>query len=225
MRGIHYFFAGLGVALALTISVALIVRNLPAETPVPEQQETASPEAKADLRPPSEMIVAAAPPAVTAPPPAIAAPPIAIPPPAVTTSLPGAAKPANPFDPESLPSPGYIGPDRPALTPPQAAAPGRERPASESRGVPIGSRLNLTTEQADKLRYVLLTHTIMQSEAPEFPLRIGGNVPPEVSLMPLPREVADAVPGYRNYSYVISQYQIVIVVTERREIDLLLPTG
>jgi len=225
MRGIHYFFAGLGVALALTISVALVVRNLPADAPVPEQQETASPEAKADLPPPPEKIVTAAPPAVTTPPPAIAAPPITVPPPAVTTSPPVVAKPANPFDPESLPSPGYIGPGRPALTPPQATAPSRDRSATESRGVPIGSHLNLTTEQADKLRYVLLTHTIMQSEAPEFPLRIGGNVPPEVSLMPLPREVADAVPGYRNYSYVISQYQIVIVVTERREIDLLLPTG
>jgi hypothetical protein len=225
MRGIHYFFAGLGVALALTISVALIVRNLPAETPVPEQQETASPEAKADLPPPPEKIVTAASPAVTAPPPTIAAPSIAFPPPAVATSPPVVAKPANPFDPESLPSPGYIGPGRPDAPPPQAAAPGRESPASESRGVRTGSRLNLTTEQAAKLRYVLLTHTIMQSEAPEFPLRIGGSVPPEVSLMPLPREVADAVPGYRNYSYVISQYQIVIVVTERREIDLLLPTG
>lgn len=225
MRGFHYFFAGLGVALALTISVALVVRNLPADAPVPEQQETASPEAKADLPPPPEKIVAAAPPAVTTPPPAVAAPPIAVPPPAVTASPPGAAKPANLFDPESLPSPGYIGPGRPGVPQPQAAASSRDRSATESRGVPIGSRLNLTAEQADKLRYVLLTHTIMQSEAPEFPLRIGGNVPPEVSLMPLPREVADAVPGYRNYSYVIAQYQIVIVVTERREIDLLIPTG
>jgi len=56
-------------------------------------------------------------------------------------------------------------------------------------------------------------------------LRIGGAVPKEVSLTPLPRDVADAIPGYLNYSYVIAQYQIVIVVTERREIDLLIPTG
>jgi hypothetical protein len=35
--------------------------------------------------------------------------------------------------------------------------------------------------------------------------------------------VADAVPGYEHYSYIIAQYQIVIVVTARREIDLVIP--
>jgi hypothetical protein len=63
----------------------------------------------------------------------------------------------------------------------------------------------------------------MQSEAPEFPLRIGGTVPPNVTLMPMPREIADVIPDYARYSYVLTQYQIVIVITERREIDLLIP--
>jgi hypothetical protein len=70
---------------------------------------------------------------------------------------------------------------------------------------------------------VLLSHTITQAEAAEFPLRIGATVPPEVLLTPLPRDVADAVPDYTHYSYAIAQNQIVIVVTERREIDSLIP--
>jgi hypothetical protein len=119
--------------------------------------------------------------------------------------------PGDVFNLKALPSPGgYAGSDRPPLTPPLAA-------------LPSGARLNPTTEQAERLRYVLLSHTIMQSEAPEFPLRIGGMVPPNVTLVPMPREIADIIPDYARYSYVLTQYQIVIVVTERREIDLLIP--
>jgi hypothetical protein len=120
--------------------------------------------------------------------------------------------PGEIFNLKALPSPGYAGSDRPP--PPLAAL----QPADSA-----GTRLNPTTGQAERLRYVLLSHTIMQSEAPEFPLRIGGTVPPNVTLMPMPREIADVVPDYARYSYVLTQYQIVIVVTERREIDLLIP--
>jgi hypothetical protein len=124
-------------------------------------------------------------------------------------SLPGEI-----FNLKALPSPGYAGSDWPPLTPPMPALPPK---------TPAGARLNPTTEQTERLRYVLLSHTIMQSEAPEFPLRIGGMVPPNVTLVPMPREIADIIPDYARYSYVLTQYQIVIVVTERREIDLLIP--
>jgi len=83
-------------------------------------------------------------------------------------------------------------------------------------------RLRLTPDQLEKVRDVLLSHTIMQSEL-EFPLRVGGTVPANIDLMPLPREVAASVPGYTNYSYVFTQNQLVIVITTSREIDLLIP--
>ena len=107
---------------------------------------------------------------------------------------------------------------------PPAGEIGTELPADRSAGSePAASRLQLSPQQQDKVRYVLLSHNIMQSPAAAFPLQIGGVVPQNVALTPLPREVADAVPNYRAYSYVISQDRIAIVVNERREIGFLIP--
>jgi hypothetical protein len=236
MRAVLYFLAGLAIAAALALSVLLVVRSLPDGPTVPPQPETVVParpdtaQAPAPELPPApEKPVGAAPAPVQPPAPPVAAPIVvpqaAVPPTIVPPQVLHSQKPRDPFDLESLPSPGYIGPGQQAHTAPRAAAPRVESPAPENRAALAAGRLNPTAEQTAKLRYVLLSHTIVQSEAPEFPLRIGGTVPPEVSLMPLPREVADAIPGYANYSYVISQYQIVIVITERREIDLLIPAG
>ena len=63
----------------------------------------------------------------------------------------------------------------------------------------------------------------MPSDAAKFPLRVGASVPANVPLKPLPPEVARIVPAYKNYSYVMTQNQIAIVITEKREIDLLIP--
>ena len=195
MRAVNYVLGGAIVALAIAVSITLLVRNFPAGSPLSRPHEIAatgkdSPDARSS---PEQSV----------------APPQA--------AAPGQrTKPGDLFSLEALPSPGYVGPGK-FETPPRATA--------QSRGPSEGGRLNLTAGQSARIRYVLLSHTIMQSDAPEFPLRIGGAVPQEVSLTPLPRDVADAIPGYLNYSYVIAQYQIVIVVTERREIDLLIPTG
>jgi hypothetical protein len=54
-------------------------------------------------------------------------------------------------------------------------------------------------------------------------LRRGATVPANVDLKPLPPEVASVVPDYKNYSYVVTPGQIAIVITEKREIDLLIP--
>jgi hypothetical protein len=237
MGSIRYIVAGLAVALALAVSILLIVRNLPGGSPVPpqeqeqqqepqpreEQQETASREEPSDILPLPEKPVSAPPSAVSPPfsvPPPVAPPSAAFPPPAPPSAIPGAT-PEILFTPKPLPAPELIAPTVPPLATPQVAAPGNNgRTDGKGRG---GARLNPTAEQTAKLRYVLLSHSIMQSEAPEFPLRIGGTVPPEVALTPLPHEVADVIPGYMNYSYVITQNQIVIVITNRREIDLLIP--
>jgi hypothetical protein len=45
-----------------------------------------------------------------------------------------------------------------------------------------------------------------------------------VQLRPLPPEVASIVPDHRNFSYVVAGGQIAIVITEKREIDLLIPS-
>jgi hypothetical protein len=213
MRAVHYVLAGSAIAAMLAISVALVVRDLPAGKPADQPTEI-SPQATAPAAPKATP----EPPAVREPapispeplrPPRSPAPPVQ----AAPTAPAQAAKPGNLFDIQSMPSPGYIGPDVP-LQGPQARA--TDRNAARMR-------LKLTPEQSARVSYVLLSHTITQTEAPEFPLRIGSTVPPEVLLTPLPRDLADAVPDYEHYSYIIVQYQIVIVVSGRREIDLLIP--
>jgi hypothetical protein len=211
--------AGAGVAAALAVSIALVVRDLPAGKPT-----EAPPQATAKSAPPKAPVLAPVAPEIApiVPEPATPAapPPAALPPePPLPTQ---AAKPGNLFDLESLPSPGYIGPggSTPGLQARRSPAP---RTATADERTAPRTRLRLTPEQSAKLSYVLLSHTITQAEAAEFPLRIGATVPPEVLLTPLPRDVADAVPDYTHYSYAIAQNQIVIVVTERREIDSLIP--
>jgi hypothetical protein len=213
MRAVHYL-AGSAIAALFAISVALVVRDFPAGKPAPQQAET-PPQAEAPTAPP-----ALPEPPVAREPAPIPAEPLPLParpePPAPAQN----AKPGNLFDLQSMPSPGYIGPGAPP--PLQSRAPEQKDAASSDRGA-ARTRLQLTPEQTAKVSYVLLSHTITQTEAAEFPLRVGGTVPPDIVLTPLPRDVADAVPGYEHYSYIIAQYQIVIVVTARREIDLVIP--
>jgi hypothetical protein len=225
MGSIRYILTGLAVALALAVSVLLIVRNLPGDSPLPpqeqgqQQQEQDQGQAASRQEPSVPLPLPEKPvsPPLAAAPPSVAPPPAAIPPPVPPSAIPGAT-PEILFTPKPLPAPELIPPSAPPLAAPPVAGEG-----NNSRGTAGGARLNPTAEHTAKLRYVLLSHSIMQSEAAEFSLRIGGKVPPEVTLTPLPHEVADAIPDYMKYSYVIAQNQIVIVITSRREIDLLIP--
>jgi hypothetical protein len=212
MRAVHYL-AGSAIAVVFAISVALVVRDFPAGKPAPQQAET-----------PPQASAPAAPPALPEPPVAREPAPIPtepLPPPVRPEPAPVQnSKPGNLFDLQSMPSPGYIGPGAPP--PLQSRAPEQKNAARSESSAPR-TRLQLTPEQIAKVSYVLLSHTITQTEAAEFPLRVGGTVPPNIVLTPLPRDVADAIPGYEQYSYIIAQYRIVIVVTARREIDLVIP--
>lgn len=117
------------------------------------------------------------------------------------------------FDPLFLPPAGMIGAE---ARPPQTS-----RPHLQQSAVRPGP-LSLSAEQQQKIRDLLLTHNIMQSPASEFPLQLGAIVPVEVVLMPMPHEVAEAIPDYRSYSYVIAHDRIVIVATETRAIRFLI---
>jgi hypothetical protein len=86
-----------------------------------------------------------------------------------------------------------------------------------------GSVLALTTDEKEKIRRVIRSYSIAPPERANFPLRLGAAVPANVDLKPLPPEVASIVPDYKNYSYVLTQGQIAIVITDKREIDLLIP--
>lgn len=238
----RYFWAGLfglGIACAVIVSAALVVRYLPAGndsvavSAPPRAQQTAetAPERPAESSPAQTDRIAASDSAD-----ATASLPASSGKPAASTSrnaaegeqivaefVPTIPPPVPPTEPLEI-VPGGVLNFR--SLPPEAIA--QERPAESAAELAVaaagraGSRLRLTPEQAEKVRDVLLSHTIMQSEH-EFPIRVGGTVPQNIELTPLPREVANAVPGYTNYSYVFTQNQLVIVVTTSRQIDLLIP--
>lgn len=101
--------------------------------------------------------------------------------------------------------------------------PSTPRAPAKSNTPSASSRLALSPPDIEKVRHILLTHNIMQTEAADFPLRVGAIVPEGVNLSPLPIELSDIVPAYAQYSYVIVQNQIAIVVSGSREIRVLIP--
>lgn len=111
-----------------------------------------------------------------------------------------------------------------AVPPPMIAAipPDRSMPQRPQAGADLGP-LRLSEEQRGRLRDVLLTHNVMQTEASLPAIRIGATVPEDIQLSPLPIEIADAVPAYVRYSYVIADNRIAIVRNEKREIEAVIP--
>lgn len=141
-------------------------------------------------------------------PPAIVQPPLAVSEPKV--QLPIAAQLPQLSTPSAVPAgstavPGSVRSTQPE---PRAAAPGS---------------LRLSPPEIERVRDILLTHNIMQTEAADFPLRVGAVVPEDVNLSPLPIELSDMVPAYAHYSYVIVHNQIAIIVSRSREIRVLIP--
>lgn len=193
MRKVQYVLLGLALLAVAAVSVALVVRSF---QNVPTRFARQKP-----------------PPAVERTAPA----------PNPQARIPQAPAPETPPAPDAA---------REVPTPPPAPAPdaslagpapaARPAPAPPKQEPPAG-RLHLSASQIEKVRYVLLSHNVMQTEAEDFPLRVGATVPKTVGLSPLPIEVADAVPAYVHYSYVIVRDQIAIVANARRAIEVLIP--
>ena len=211
MTALRNWLIGLAVAAAMAISVALVIRNLPEGdmTPAPRAAKAPAPAAPA---------VAAKPEPEPQPAPAAQPAEDRIPQ-AETKPEPQAEQPASPVPPLStmqgratellaIPPAGIIGPL--PSSPPAAAA------------LDPGGHLNFSPAQEDRVRYVLMSHNVMQTEAPDFPLQLGGTVPENVRLAPIPIEISDMVPNYRAYAYVISQNRIIIVSADGRTISALI---
>ena len=86
-----------------------------------------------------------------------------------------------------------------------------------------GSVLALSPEEIEKIRRVIASYSIAPPERAKFPMRVGGLVPDNVDLKPIPPELKDVIPDHQNFSYVRTSGRIAIVITGKREIDLLIP--
>jgi hypothetical protein len=216
MRVFQFSLIALAVAAALAVSVLLVLRNLPPEAvqQAAREEVAVQPEtAPADVPTPED--TASIEEAIAA---AFALPQQAT----ALPSEPFIAKPAgaqaSPYEPLILPPSGVSGG---SIT----IASREAESISRAKGgtSPAGARISLSPAQEEKVRYILQSHNIVQSEVADFPLRLGGALPKEIDLLPLPMELGGVVPDYRSYSYVFVQDRIVIVATNSREIGLILP--
>lgn len=189
----RYVLLVLGILILLAASVGVVVRSFQVGTAIEARTEVPQ-TGQAEPATEDRIPVAAEPKIAQQPDPRI---PVA------------ARVPALP-DPAAIPAQSQ--PRQEAALPP-SSAPGK---------VPFRDRLDLTAAQMERVRYVLLTHNIMQLEAADFPLQVGATVPENVNLLPLPIELSELVPDFEYYSYVISRDQIAIVATDKREIKLLI---
>jgi hypothetical protein len=224
MGALKVSLIGLLVAAAMAISVALVIRNLPDNgQPGPPVKETArAPEpAPAAPRPPERSN-----------PPAADQSRVSQADDRIPQAEERAPQAAMPSEPPSAPAPFSTMQGRatellaipPAgvLGAPTTQSPQPPAPTAGSATVTAGGRLAFSPAQEERVRYVLMSHNVMQTEAADFPLQLGGTVPETVRLLPLPIEIADVVPNYRAYAYVISQNRIVIVMTDGRTISSLI---
>jgi hypothetical protein len=86
-----------------------------------------------------------------------------------------------------------------------------------------GSILSLSPEEIEKIRRVINSYSIAPPERAKFQMRIGALVPGNVDLRPIPPELKGVIPDHQNFSYIRTPSQIAIVLTDKREIDVLIP--
>jgi hypothetical protein len=86
-----------------------------------------------------------------------------------------------------------------------------------------GSILSLSPEEIEKIRRVIASYSIAPPKRANFRMRIGALVPGNVDLKPIPPELKGVIPDHQNFSYVRTPGRIAIVLTDKREIDVLIP--
>jgi hypothetical protein len=86
-----------------------------------------------------------------------------------------------------------------------------------------GSVLSLSPAEIEKIRRVISSYSIAPPERAKFQMRIGALVPGNVDLRPIPPELKGIIPDHQNFSYIRTPGQIAIVITDKREIDVLIP--
>ncbi len=88
-------------------------------------------------------------------------------------------------------------------------------PAAAQSSAPATTR-NLSLEQQTKVGDAITRDAGAASPAGVFPLVVGGEVPANVPLRPVPATAAEAAPQLQGASYVIVEEQIALVDAQRK---------
>ena len=67
------------------------------------------------------------------------------------------------------------------------------------------------------------SYSIAPPQRAKFQMRIGALVPGNVDLKPIPPELKGVIPDHQNFSYIRTPGRIAIVITDKREIDVVIP--
>jgi uncharacterized protein DUF1236 len=83
--------------------------------------------------------------------------------------------------------------------------------------------VQLSTEQRSKIRTTLINSKVGRVNNVNFSIRVGARVPRTVHFYPLPVEIVEIVPEYRDYDYIIVGDEILIIDPNTLEIVAILP--
>lgn len=88
---------------------------------------------------------------------------------------------------------------------------------------PVKPAPQLSADKEDKLRALIKNAKVDHVARMEFEVKLGAEVPRNLHFYPLPKEVADSVPEYREYFYVVTREQIVVIDPVNYRIVAILP--
>jgi hypothetical protein len=88
---------------------------------------------------------------------------------------------------------------------------------------PVKPAPQLSPDKEVKLRELVKNAKVDHAARMEFEVKLGAEVPRNLHFYPLPKEVADSVPEYREYFYVVAREQIVVIDPVNYRIVAILP--
>jgi hypothetical protein len=93
----------------------------------------------------------------------------------------------------------------------------------ESKQPDASGRIELSEQQQTRVSGVIRQQKIEPVTNLNFTVSVGTAVPSSVRLTPLPREVVDVLPQYRDYSFFVAQREVVIVDPQSYKIVAFVP--
>lgn len=102
-----------------------------------------------------------------------------------------------------------------------AQSPGAASPPSTA---PLKTAPPLTPGQQSKIRDSVKAAKVDHAARMRFPVAVGAEVPRNLHFYPLPKEIAEVAPEYRDYFYVVAEEKIVVIDPLSYRIVAVLPT-
>jgi hypothetical protein len=81
----------------------------------------------------------------------------------------------------------------------------------------------LSLEQRTKLHQAIATGNIQRADHVNFSLAVGTRVPDSVRIYDVPRSIAEIIPEYRSFKYIVVQGELIIVDPGTLEVVAVLP--